>query len=70
MSIILVIIVLIGLFILGISLWKTSRIVSLLLITPVLAIFLFVGYVFYNPWYHTAPDFLDFTAQKEKNHTQ
>ncbi|PAE26080.1 MULTISPECIES: hypothetical protein [Bacillaceae] len=65
MSIILAIIVLMGLFILGIRLWKTSRIVSLLFILPVLAIFLFAGYVFFNSWYHTAPDSLNFTVEKE-----
>ncbi|OMF60958.1 hypothetical protein BK139_08830 [Paenibacillus sp. FSL R5-0490] len=65
MSIILAVIVLIGLFILGIKFWKTSRIVALLFLLPVLAIFLFAGFVFFNSWYHTTPDSLNFTVQKE-----
>ncbi|MGG1401628.1 hypothetical protein ABE288_27985 [Bacillus salipaludis] len=65
MSIIVAIIIIIGFFILAIRFWKTRRIVSLLILTPVFLVLLFVGYVLFNSWYHTTPDSLNFTVQKE-----
>lgn len=65
MSIILGIIIIIGLLALGVSFWRTQKIVSLLVLTPVFVVLLFAGYVLYNSWYHTTPDSLDFTVQKE-----
>ncbi|MFB5193672.1 hypothetical protein ACE198_01970 [Neobacillus sp. KR4-4] len=65
MSIVLAIIIIIGVIILAVRFWKTRRIVSIILLAPVILVLLFVGYVFFNSWYHTTPDSLNFTVQKE-----
>jgi len=65
MSIILTILIIIGFFIIGIRLWKKSRILSIFLSIPVFLALLFVGYVVFNSWYHTTPDSLEFSVQKE-----
>lgn len=53
-------------FVYGIRFWKKSRLLSFLLFSPVLLILLFIGYVVFNYNYHTSPDCLKFTIQKEK----
>lgn len=65
MSIILAIIIIISFFILAIRFWKNRKIVSLIFLTPVFLVLLVVGYVLFNSWYHTTPDSLNFSVQKE-----
>ncbi|XIH16606.1 hypothetical protein C1N83_27865 (plasmid) [Priestia aryabhattai] len=65
MSIILVFIMFIGFFILGIRLWNTRRGMSLVLLTPAFLMLLSIGYVVFNSWYHTEPNLLKFSVQKE-----
>lgn len=65
MSIILVFIIFIGFFILGIRLWNTRRGMSLVLLTPAFLMLLSIGYVVFNSWYHTEPNLLKFSVQKE-----
>ncbi|MGG0474904.1 hypothetical protein ABEY96_22255 [Priestia aryabhattai] len=65
MSIILVFIIFIGFFILGIRLWNTRRGMSLVLLTPAFLMLLSIGYGVFNSWYHTEPNLLKFSVQKE-----
>jgi len=65
MAIILVIIIFIGFFILGIRLWNTRRGIALVLLTPAFLILLSIGYGVFNSWYHTDPNLLKFSIQKE-----
>ncbi len=65
MSIILVVIIFIGFFILGIRWWSTRRRISLVLLIPAFLILLSIGYGVFNSWYHTEPNLLKFSVQKE-----
>jgi len=65
MSIILVFIISIGFLVLGIRWWNTRRGISLILLTPGFLMLLSIGYVVFNSWYHTDPNLLKFSVQKE-----
>jgi len=70
MAIILVIIIFIGFFILGIRLWNTRRGIALVSLTPAFLILLSIGYGVFNSWYHTDPNLLKFSIQKEIRYIQ
>ncbi|MEH6953224.1 hypothetical protein [Neobacillus drentensis] len=66
MSVILIMFIIFGLLVLAVKVWKKSKILSLGLTVPVFLVLFFIGYVVYNSWYHTTPDSLKVTVQKEK----
>lgn len=66
MSVILAMLIVLGLLVLAVKVWKKSKILSLVLTVPFLLVFFFIGYVVYNSWYHTTPDSLKVNVQKEK----
>ncbi|WP_027408376.1 hypothetical protein [Anoxybacteroides tepidamans] len=59
--------VIIGCAVAGIFLWKKRRALSLILLSPLLLVFAFLGYVSYHSVYHTTPDSLRLTVHKENN---
>lgn len=67
MSLILVMLIVFGLLVLAVKVWKKSKILSFGLTVPFFLILFFIGYVVYNSWYHTAPNSLKVTVQKEKH---
>jgi energy-coupling factor transporter transmembrane protein EcfT len=66
MSVILAMLIVFGLLVLAVKVWKKSKILSLGLTVPFFLVLFFIGYVVYNSWYHTTPDSLKVTVQKEK----
>lgn len=58
-----------GCTIAGSLLWRKRRIVSLMLFIPLLTVLLtvlvFGGYIMYQSWYHTTPDSLQLSVRKE-----
>jgi hypothetical protein len=66
MSVILAMLIVFGLLVLAVKVWKKSKILSLGLTVPVFFVLFFIGYVVYNSWYHTTPESLKVTVQKEK----
>ncbi|WNB91798.1 hypothetical protein [Bacillus sp. NEB1478] len=60
--------IIIGCVVAGIRLWKRKRILSLVLFSPAMITIGFIGYFIYESSYHTNPDSVQFSVQKE-NHT-
>ncbi|MBT2689670.1 hypothetical protein J7I93_15890 [Bacillus sp. ISL-47] len=68
MSIILGMLLVFGLLVLAVMVWKKSKILSLVLSIPVFLVLFFIGDVVFNSWYHTTPDSLKVTVQNENQH--
>lgn len=58
-------IIIIGCIFGGTRLWKRKRILSIILLSPLLTVFTFFGYFVYQSSYHTTPDSLEFFVHTE-----
>ncbi|MCK1982017.1 MULTISPECIES: hypothetical protein [Peribacillus] len=58
-------IIIIGCIFGGIRFWKRKRILSIILLSPLLIVFTFFGYFVYQTSYHTTPDSLELSVHKE-----
>lgn len=66
MSLILYFLIIISLVVLAIKWRKKSKILSLLLISPIIIILCLIGFVVYNSWYYTSPDSITMSVENEK----
>ena len=66
MTTILGILIVFGLIILAVSIWKKSRFLSICLTVPVFFVLFIIGYVVFNSWYHTTSESLEISVEREK----